>query len=67
MMNRRDIFQRKTYAIYRMSLAARRAVLASTAAEQDKARVWEAAWGAASGIRRFKLGNGGGHARQGKA
>jgi hypothetical protein len=67
MMNRRDIFQRKTYAAYRMNLAARRAVLASSPEEQEKARVWEAVWSAASGIRRFKLGNGGGHARQRKA
>lgn len=66
-MNRRDIFQRKTYATYRMHLAARRAVLASTAAEQERARVWAAVWGAASGIRQFRLGNGGGHARQRKA
>ena len=67
MMNRRDIFQRKTYATYRMHLAARRAVMASSPAEREKARVWEAVWSAASGIRRFKLGNGGGHARQRKA
>ncbi|MFS0757786.1 hypothetical protein ABC383_24285 [Noviherbaspirillum sp. 1P10PC] len=66
-MNRRDIFQRKAYATYRMHLAARRAILASTPAEQDRARVWEAVWGVASGIRRFKLGNGGGQARQRKA
>ena len=66
-MNRRDIFQRKAYATYRMDLAARRAILASTPAEQDRARVWEAVWRAASGIRRFKLGNGGGHARLRKA
>ena len=67
MMNRRDIFQRKAYAIYRMNLAARRAVLAGTPAEQEKARVWEAVWSAVSGIRRFKLGKGGGHASQRKA
>jgi hypothetical protein len=66
-MNRRDIFQRKVYATYRMNLAARRAILASTPAEQDRARVWEAVWSAASGIRQFKLGHGGGHARQRKA
>ncbi|MFL6715083.1 MAG: hypothetical protein ACJ8G3_01825 [Burkholderiaceae bacterium] len=66
-MNRRDIFQRKAYATYRMNLAARRAVLANTPAEQEKARFWEAVWSAVSGIRRFKLGNGGGHARQRKA
>lgn len=66
-MNRRDIFQRKAYATYRMNLAARRAILASTAAEQERARVWEAVWSAVSGIRQFKLGNGGGHARQRKA
>lgn len=67
MMNRRDIFQRKAYATYRMHLAARRAALASSPEEQEKARVWEAVWSAASGIRRFKLGKGGGHARQRKA
>lgn len=67
MIKRRDIFQRKAYAAYRMNLAARRAMLADTPAEQEKARVWEAVWSAASGIRRFKLGNGGGHARQRKA
>ncbi len=67
MMNRRDIFQRKAYATYRMHLAARRAALASSLAEREKARVWEAIWSAVSGIRRFKLGNGGGHARQRKA
>lgn len=66
-MKRRDIFQRKAYATYRMSLAARRAMLAGTTAEQEKARVWEAVWSAASGIRRFKLGNGGGQPRQRKA
>jgi hypothetical protein len=64
MMKRRDIFQRKAYATYRMSLAARRAILASTPAEQEQARVWEAVWSAVSGIRRFKLGNGGGQPRQ---
>lgn len=66
-MNRRDIFQRKAYAAYRMHLAARRAMLANSPAEQQKARVWEAVWSAASGIRRFRLGNGGGHASQRKA
>jgi hypothetical protein len=50
-----------------MNLAARRAVLASSPEEQEKARVWEAVWSAASGIRWFKLGNGGGHASQCKA
>lgn len=67
MIKRRDIFQRRAYATYRMHLAARRAMLAATPAEKEKARTWEAAWSAASGIRRFRLGNGGGHARQRKA
>ena len=66
-MNRRDIFQRKAYATNRMNLAARRAVMASTPAEQERARLWEAIWSAASGIRQFKLGNGGGYARQRRA
>jgi hypothetical protein len=66
-MNRRDIFQRKAYAVHRMSQAAQRAVLATSAEEQEKARLWQAVWRTVSGIRQFKLGNGGGHARQRKA
>lgn len=66
-MNQRDIFQRKAHAIRRMSLAAQRATLATSAAEQEKARLWQAIWRTVSGIRQFKLGNGGGRTRQRKA
>jgi hypothetical protein len=63
-MKRRDIFQRKAYAIHRMSLAARRLTQGASMVDREKARHWMAMWSAVSGIRQFKLGNGGGHSKR---
>jgi hypothetical protein len=60
-MTRRDIYQRKAYAIRRMSLAADRLNGAASQAEAEKATYWIERWGLVSGIRQFKLGNGGGN------
>ena len=59
-MKRRDSFQRKAYAIRRMSLAAQRLFQATSLSDKEKASHWIALWSTVSGIRKFKLGNGGG-------
>jgi hypothetical protein len=64
-MKRRDSFQRKAYAIHRMSSAAQRLMRATSAADKENARGWMARWRAVSGIRQFKLGNGGGRTKKG--
>jgi hypothetical protein len=58
-MTRRDIYQRKAYAIRRMSLAINRWKQATSSDEKEKASYWIKIWSAVSRIRRFKLGNGG--------
>jgi hypothetical protein len=58
-MARRDIYQRKAYAVRRMSLAVFRLSRATSQAEKEKASLWVKMWSAVSGIRQFKLGNGG--------
>jgi hypothetical protein len=58
-MTRRDIYQRKAYAIRRMSLALNRFKQALTPEDREKASYWIKIWSAVSRIRRFKLGNGG--------
>lgn len=58
-MARRDFYQRKVYAVRRMSLAVMRVARATSTVEQEKAARWARAWGAVGGIRQFKLGNGG--------
>lgn len=65
-MERRDIYQRKAYAVRRMSLAVMRVSQAISQAEKDKADCWVKIWGTVGGIRRFKLGNGGGKGRGGR-
>jgi len=60
-MARRDSYQSKAYAVRRMSLAEARLSRATSMADREKAGRWIAMWGAVSGIRRFKLGNGGGN------
>lgn len=59
-MKRRDIFQRKAYAIHRMSLAARRLSQVTSMVDREKTKRWIAMWSTVSGIRQFKLGSGGG-------
>ena len=63
-MNRRDSFQRKAYAIHRMSLASQRSMRATSLADKENARAWMARWSAASGLRPFRLGNGGGRPKK---
>jgi hypothetical protein len=63
-MKRRDSFQRKAYAIHRMSTAAQRLMRATSPADKENARAWMARWSAASGIRQFRLGNGGGRSKK---
>jgi|SRR4051812_42878005 hypothetical protein len=63
-MNRRDSFQRKAYAIHRMSSAEQRLIQATTEADRVNARGWIAKWSAVSGIRMFRLGNGGGRSKK---
>lgn len=64
-MKRRDVFQRKAYAIHRMSLAGQRLIQARSMGDREIARNWMAMWSAVSGIRQFKLGNGGGGSKKG--
>jgi hypothetical protein len=64
-MKRRDVFQRKAYAIHRMSSAAQRLMQATSLADKENARGWIARWSAVSGIRQFRLGNGGGRSKKG--
>lgn len=63
-MKRRDSFQRKAYAVHRMSVATRRLMQATSVADKDNARAWMARWCAVSGIRQYRLGNGGGHPKK---
>jgi hypothetical protein len=58
-MTQRDIYQRKTYAVRRMNLALMRLSRVTSETEKEKARAWAKIWGAVSGIRQFRLGNGG--------
>ncbi|RYZ88921.1 MAG: hypothetical protein EOP04_08210 [Proteobacteria bacterium] len=58
-MAQRDIYQRKIYAMRRMSLAVIRLSQAMSLAEQDKARRWIKMWGTVSAIHEAKLKNGG--------
>jgi hypothetical protein len=55
MRQARDYYQRKVYAVVRMSLATIRVGKSNTKAEKEKAASWEAAWAAISGLRQFKL------------
>jgi hypothetical protein len=64
-MAKRDIHQRKAYAVRRKSLAVMRLSRATTQSEKEKAAHWAKMWGAVSGIRQFKLGNGGGNGNGG--
>jgi hypothetical protein len=59
-MTRRDVYQRKAYAMRRMSLAVDILNRATSKADREKASYWVTMWGIVSGIRQFKLGNGGG-------
>jgi hypothetical protein len=64
-MTQRDIYQRKAYAMRRMSLAFDRLNRATSKADREKAGYWVAMWGIVSGIRQFKLGNGRGNGNGG--
>ena len=55
MKQRRDIYQRKIYAVKRMNLAMIRLEQAVTKAEKESAAAWVAAWIGISGIRQYKL------------
>lgn len=66
-MKQRDSFQRKAYAIHRMSSAALRLMQATSADDRENARSWMTRWTAVSGLRQFKLGNGGGRSKKGSA
>ena len=66
-MKRRDSFQRKAYAIHRMSLAARRLNQVTSMVERENAKRWIAMWSAVSGLRQYKLGNGGGRSQKSSA
>ncbi len=64
-MVRRDFYQRKAYAVRRMSLAIVRLSRATSQVEKERALFWAKIWGRVSGIRQFKLGNGGGKGSSG--
>jgi hypothetical protein len=64
-MPQRDSYQRKAYAVRRMSLAVMRLSQARYQSEKEKAARWVKMWGRISGIRQFKLGNGGGNGKSG--
>ncbi len=65
-MAQRDSYQRKAYAARRMNLAVMRLGRATSMDEQDKAARWARLWCRVSGIRQFKLGNGGGNGKGGE-
>lgn len=58
---KRDRYQRRSYAMRRMSIAVDRMIRAKEKPEKEKAAAWAAAWGAASGITRFSQGQGAPH------
>lgn len=49
---KRDFFQRRSYAARRMSKAVDRVILATHAADREKARKWVEAWRIVGGIRK---------------
>jgi hypothetical protein len=54
-MAQRDTYQRKAYAIRRMTLAVKRLNQATSTADRKQASYWIEMWAAISGIRQFKL------------
>jgi hypothetical protein len=58
-MAQRASDQRKAHAMRRLSLAVMRLAWATSTVEQENAARWARLWGRVSGIRQFKLGNGG--------
>lgn len=53
MTMRRDIHQRRAYALHRLGLAVDRQIRAKTKAEKEQATRWAAAWGTKTGLRPF--------------
>ena len=60
-MKQRDNYQRKAYAVRRMSLAVMRLSRTTSQAEREKASHWVKMWGRVSSMRQLKLGTGGGN------
>jgi hypothetical protein len=58
-MAQRDIYQRKAFAVRRMSLEVMRAVAPHSRPRKQKAIRWAKMCGVVSGIRQFKLGSDG--------
>ncbi len=59
-MTRRDIYQRKAYAVCRLSLAVVRLNQTTSELEREQAKCWVKIWSVISRIHQFKLGNSGG-------
>lgn len=64
-MTQRDIYQRKSYALRRLGLALDRLNRATSTADREKAASWIEIWTTISGIRQFRLSNGGGNGNDG--
>lgn len=65
-MAQRDTYQRRAYAMRRLSLATERLNRATSKDDRENACFWIEMWGAISGVRQFKLGNGGDISKKGK-
>jgi hypothetical protein len=59
-MAQRDFYQRKAYALRRMTLAVHRLHQATSEVDRENAKCWVKIWSAVSGVRQFKLSKGGG-------
>jgi hypothetical protein len=55
MRNSKDHYQRKVYAVMRMSWATARLRKGRTQEEKEKAAFWVTAWASISGLRQFKI------------
>jgi hypothetical protein len=55
-MRRRDIHQRRTYALRRASKAVERLITAQSLDERLKASYWEECWGVLAGVRPARRG-----------
>ena len=63
-MARRDYYQRKVYALRRMTLAVKRLHRATSEMDRENAKCWVKIWGAVSGIRQGRLSKGGGRIKK---
>jgi hypothetical protein len=63
-MTQRDMYERKSYGMLRLSRAIDRLNQATSRDERERASHWIELWSSVSRVRQFKLGNGGGNPKK---